>query len=110
MADPGGSRDAGPTPSVSAKLLPNNRLVSPSLGLAPPSGKSWIRRCMRPENGRFILNLNFDKVMNFDPKEKNLTKSLVRRSDVFNSSIIQHCCKDNSHSVADPGFPGVPTL
>ena len=83
MVHPGGSRDARPPPPVqflfifmqfSAKLLPNNRLASDSLGLAPPSGKSWVRRCMTPESGRFILNLNFDKVMNFDPKEKNLIK------------------------------------
>ena len=30
---------------VSVKIWPNNRLA-PSLGLVPPSGKSWIRHCL----------------------------------------------------------------
>ena len=76
MVDPGGSRDVAPAPfSFLKNCCQNNRLApSPSWADAS-SGKSWIRHCMRPETGRFILNLNFDKVMNFDPKKKSDKKS-----------------------------------
>ena len=71
MVDPEGSRDVAPAPfSFRKNCCQNNRLAPFPSWAGASSGKSWIRRCIRPERGRFILNLNFDKVMNFDSKEK----------------------------------------
>ena len=56
----GGARDARPQlrskfslfMQFSAKILPNNRFLSTSQGLAPPPrfGKSWIRLCIASKN------------------------------------------------------------
>ena len=52
----GGARDTPPL-SFLGKIGQNNKLAPPSLGMALPSGKSWIRHCQISLSIKFMHNV-----------------------------------------------------